>query len=178
MGGPRGGLLLLRQALPRLLLSSSFAQRVAASGWLHAGSARGGGRVRVPPRHYLGADVHTYPVAKGHKDRACGASSTGRIVGQLPHDRAATSLRKPVGGHRKTPRRWSSLSRGDPPRHLRPSASDQDLRRIAPTPRSISVLCLRLHRASRSIYAARRRFAASQIRSRLFDALQVGGLTA
>jgi len=77
------------------------------------------------------------------------------------------------GEHRETPRRWSSPSRGDSPRHLRPSASDQDLRRIVPIPRSISVLSFRLHRASRSIHAARRPFASSRIRSRSFDYLWV-----
>jgi len=76
-----------------------------------------------------------------------------------------TLCRHSTRGHRKTPRRWSSLSRGDSPR-LR-----QDLRRIAPTPQSILVLSFRLHRASRSIHAAGRRFASSQIRSRFFDTL-------
>jgi len=75
------------------------------------------------------------------------------------------------GDCRKTPRRCSSCSRGDSPWHLRPSASDQDLRRIAPTPRFISILCFRSHRASRSIHATRRRRTSSQIRSRFFNTL-------
>jgi len=87
-----------------------------------------------------------------------------------PQTVSDTSHRIP-GGHRKAPRRWWSPSRGDSPRHLRPSASDQDLRRIAPTPQSIAVLCVRLHRASRSIHAARRRFASSQIRGCFLDTL-------
>ncbi len=69
----------------------------------------------------------------------------------------------------KNPRRWPPPGSGDSPRHLRPSASDQDLRRIVPTPGPISVLCFRLHFASRSIHATRRGCSSSQIRSRFFE---------
>ncbi len=68
-----------------------------------------------------------------------------------------TLCRHSTRGHRKTPRRWSSPSRGGS--------------RIAPTPRAKSVRYFSLQPASRSIHPARRRFASSQIRSRFFDTL-------
>jgi len=122
------------------------------------------------------ARPHTHTLCEGLSEetrhRACNDVSSlshlgGRPLIPAPSLHWKLSQYKPSevrsqcnrGEYRKAPRRWSSPSRGDSPR-LR-----QDLRRIAPTPRSISVLCLRLHPASRSIHAARRRFASSQIRS-------------